>query len=106
MFIENDIWPIHVLRNEAIKEAVEYIKNIKGKKPVVTDAGWWKQAADAIETKGLHLEFGVFEGESLNQVLNRILKDDPKKLSSHFDPIFHKLIDLLLQKSASLRASI
>jgi len=47
-----------------------------------------------------------FEGESLNQVLNRILKDDPKKLSSHFDPIFHKLIDLLLQKSASLRASI
>lgn len=59
-------WPIDVLRDEAIKEAVEYIKSIKGDKPVITDSGWWKQAADAIETNGLHLEFGVFEGESLN----------------------------------------
>jgi NIMA (never in mitosis gene a)-related kinase len=47
-----------------------------------------------------------FEGESLNQVLNKILKEDPKKLSNDFDPIFHKLAELLLQKTASLRASI
>ena len=59
-------WPIDLLRDEAIKEAVEYIKSIKGEKPVVTDSGWWKQAVDSIETKGLYLEFGVFEGESLN----------------------------------------
>lgn len=47
-----------------------------------------------------------FEGESLNQVLNKILKEDPKKLSNDFDPIFHRLTELLLQKTASLRASI
>lgn len=47
-----------------------------------------------------------FEGESLNQVLNKILKEDPNKLSSKFDPIFHQLVDILLQKTASLRGSI
>ena len=47
-----------------------------------------------------------FEGESLNQVLNRILKEEPKKLSKDVNPLFHKLTELLLQKKALLRASI
>ena len=47
-----------------------------------------------------------FEGESLNQVLNRILKEKPRKLSTDIKPIFHRLTELLLQKTASLRASI
>lgn len=47
-----------------------------------------------------------FEGDSLNQVLNKITKTEPAKLSSEFDPVFQKLIDLLLQKNAALRASI
>ena len=47
-----------------------------------------------------------FEGDSLNQVLNKITKEGYKKLSDHFDEIFHHLIDVLLQKNASLRASI
>lgn len=47
-----------------------------------------------------------FEGESLGPVLNKIIREDPKQLSNEFDPIFHKLTELLLQKSASLRASI
>ena len=47
-----------------------------------------------------------FEGDSLNQVLNKITKTEPPKLSDDFQPIFHKLIDLLLQKTASIRASI
>lgn len=37
-----------------------------------------------------------FEGDSLNQVLNKITKANPQKLGEEFDHIFHKLIDLLL----------
>ena len=47
-----------------------------------------------------------FEGDSLNQVLNKITKQGYKELSTDFEPIFHKLVDLLLQKTASFRASI
>jgi NIMA (never in mitosis gene a)-related kinase len=48
-----------------------------------------------------------FEGVSLNEVLNKITKTSPQKLSEEeFAPIFHKLIDLLLHKTASIRASI
>ena len=47
-----------------------------------------------------------FEGDSLNQVLNKITKTEPPKLSDDFSPIFHKLVELLLQKTASIRASI
>ena len=37
-----------------------------------------------------------FEGDSLNQVLQKIIKANHAKLGQNFDPIFHKLIDLLL----------
>jgi NIMA (never in mitosis gene a)-related kinase len=47
-----------------------------------------------------------FEGDSLNQVLSKITKVNHQKISEEYDPVFHRLIDLLLQKSASLRASI
>jgi hypothetical protein len=59
-------WPFQKLRDEAINEAVEYIKNIKGKKPIVTGDGWWIEAINHINKKGLCLEFGVWEGESIN----------------------------------------
>lgn len=47
-----------------------------------------------------------FEGDSLNHVLNSIIKQKPKKLPKEFSPLFQQLVDLLLQKQANLRASI
>lgn len=47
-----------------------------------------------------------FQGESLKLVLHNITNVQYEKLPSDFDPIFHRLIEVLLQKSASLRASI
>ena len=47
-----------------------------------------------------------FEGDSLNQVLNKITKVNYQQLGDDWDEIFHKLIDVLLQKQASIRASI
>lgn len=47
-----------------------------------------------------------FQGESLNTVLHKITKTDPAQLPKEFDPIFQRLIDMLLQKNAQLRASI
>jgi serine/threonine protein kinase len=37
-----------------------------------------------------------FEGDSLNQVLNKITKVNHQNLGEEFDPLFHRLIDLLL----------
>lgn len=37
-----------------------------------------------------------FEAGNLNKVLHKITKEKYKDLPSHFDPIFHKLIDMLL----------
>jgi len=37
-----------------------------------------------------------FEGDSLNQVFHKITKLNYTKLSESFDPIFHKLLELLL----------
>jgi len=59
-------WPFEKLREEAIDEAVEYIKKLKGPKPAVIGTGWWKQALTEIKVKGLCLEFGVWKGDSLN----------------------------------------
>ena len=47
-----------------------------------------------------------FEGDSLNAVLHQITKANPSKLSKNYDPLFHRLVDLLLHKQANLRASI
>jgi len=54
------------LMMESTDEAVDYIKNIKGYRPVVTFEGWWLEAAHHITEKGLCLEFGVYRGESIN----------------------------------------
>jgi len=63
---DNIQWPFQKLRDEAINEAVEYIKNIKGKKPIITLDGWWVEAVNHINKKGLCLEFGVWKGNSIN----------------------------------------
>ena len=47
-----------------------------------------------------------FEGDSLNAVLNKITKIKHTRLPEEYDPLFQKLTDNLLQKQASLRASI
>lgn len=47
-----------------------------------------------------------FDGVSLKDVLHQITNVNYQKLPSEFDPIFHKLVEVLLQKQASLRASI
>ena len=47
-----------------------------------------------------------FDGESLKLVLNKITNESYEKIPSDFDPIFHRLVEVLLQKQASLRASI
>jgi len=66
----NTQWAFEKLQDEAINEAVEYIKNLKGKKPVVTSYGWWLEAIHHINKKGLCLEFGVWKGDSINYFSN------------------------------------
>lgn len=74
---------LDILKQESIYEAVEYIKQVKHPKPVVTDDGWWDEALNCIELdeKSLCLEFGVFTGESINYFSNKI----PKKTWYGFD---------------------
>ena len=47
-----------------------------------------------------------FDGESLKLVLHNITNVNYEKLPADFDPIYHRLVEVLLQKQASLRASI
>ena len=47
-----------------------------------------------------------FEGDSLNQVLTLITKSNYPKLPDDIPPLIHQLVDLLLQKTAALRASV
>ena len=58
-------WPVDILCDEAIAESVKYIKKLKYK-PMLYLEGWWTETCNQINTKGLCLEFGVFEGESIN----------------------------------------
>jgi len=57
--------PYDILTDQAIKESVEYIKQFK-KTAMFADHGWWDIALSKINTKGLHLEFGVYTGTSIN----------------------------------------
>lgn len=66
-------WPIDILKEESILESVKYIKNLKYK-PMLYVTGWWIESCNQINTNGLCLEFGVFEGESINYFSN-IIKD-------------------------------
>lgn len=47
-----------------------------------------------------------FDGSSLNQVLHRITKESFRPLPDSVSPIFHHLVEVLLQKTAGLRASV
>jgi hypothetical protein len=58
-------WPMEILRDESIAESVEYIKQLNYK-PMLYIDGWWFETCRQINTKGLCLEFGVFEGASIN----------------------------------------
>jgi hypothetical protein len=65
--------PYDILTDEAIKESVDYIKQFK-KNVMFADHGWWDIALSKINKKGLHLEFGVYKGASLNYFSN-VLKN-------------------------------
>ena len=56
-----------ILYEEAAKESAEYIKKYL-KEVVITDVGWWNIAPSKIEVQGLCLEFGVYEGNSINHM--------------------------------------
>lgn len=49
-----------------------------------------------------------FEGESLSQVVNKIIRDPYRPIdTNHFsEPIFEEILSMLLHKNANLRASI
>ena len=65
--------PYDVLTDEAVKESVKYIKQFK-KNVMFADHGWWDIALSKINKSGLHLEFGVYKGNSLNYFSN-VLKN-------------------------------
>ena len=54
-----------VLAEEAANESADYIRPYI-KEAIITDTGWWNVALEKIEIDGLHLEFGVYKGESIN----------------------------------------
>jgi hypothetical protein len=56
-----------VLHDEAARESADYVRQYI-KDAVITDVGWWNVAASKIEVKGLCMEFGVYEGLSLNHL--------------------------------------
>tara|TARA_R110000822_G_scaffold307112_2_gene433837 strand:+ start:2932 stop:3567 length:636 start_codon:yes stop_codon:yes gene_type:complete len=66
-------WAAEILREESIIESVQYIKQLDYK-PMLCGYGWWIESCNQINTKGLCLEFGVFEGESIN-FLSNLVKD-------------------------------
>ena len=48
-----------------------------------------------------------FEGESLSQVVHKIIELPYEPLDeTRFDPVFHEILTMLLNKNAFLRASI
>tara|TARA_E500000318_G_scaffold101655_1_gene105292 strand:+ start:4514 stop:5176 length:663 start_codon:yes stop_codon:yes gene_type:complete len=61
--------PYDILTDQAIKESVEYIKKFK-KTAMFADHGWWDIALSKINKNGLHLEFGVYTGTSINYFSN------------------------------------
>jgi len=54
-----------VLAEEAANESADYIRPYI-KEAIITDTGWWNVALEKIEIDGLHLEFGVYRGESID----------------------------------------
>ena len=54
-----------ILYEEAAKESAVYIKKYLNE-VIITDVGWWNIAVLKTEVEGLCLEFGVYDGSSLN----------------------------------------
>jgi hypothetical protein len=57
--------PYNILYTEAVKESAEYIKNFLHE-AIICDNGWWDVALDNIVENKLCLEFGVYNGDSIN----------------------------------------
>jgi hypothetical protein len=68
---KNIKWIIDVLKEQSILESAEYVKQLEYK-PMLYETGWWIESCNQINTEGLCLEFGVFEGESINFFSNFI----------------------------------
>jgi hypothetical protein len=64
-------WLEDIIREQSILESVDYIKQLKYK-PLLYKDGWWIETCNQINTKGLCLEFGVFEGNSINFFSNNL----------------------------------
>jgi len=62
--------PFDILYAEACKESAEYIKKFLND-AVVCEKGWWDIALDNIIENKLCLEFGVYDGRSLNYFSNK-----------------------------------
>jgi hypothetical protein len=57
--------PFDILYTEAVKESAEYIKNFLHE-AIVCESGWWDVALNNIVENKLCLEFGVYNGNSIN----------------------------------------
>ena len=77
-------WPLDHLRDEAIQEALAYIKNLKQRKPIITFEGYWTEAVNRLELDGLCLEFGVWKGYSINFFARHL----PKRIFYGFDSFY------------------
>jgi hypothetical protein len=62
--------PFDILYAEAVKESAEYIRNFLND-AVICEKGWWDIALDNITENKLCLEFGVYDGRSLNYFSNK-----------------------------------
>lgn len=72
-----------LLRIEAIKRSAKYLKKYV-KTAIFCEEGWWRIALNKIKNNGLCLEFGVFEGRSLNYFSNY----SPEKNWHGFDSFY------------------
>ena len=63
--------PFDILYEKAVKESAEYIKNFLNES-IICENGWWNIALEKINKGGLCLEFGVYEGKSLNYFSNKL----------------------------------
>jgi hypothetical protein len=63
--------PYEFLRREAVEESVKYIKPFLNE-VIICEGGWWNIALEKINKNGLCLEFGVYEGESINYFSDKL----------------------------------
>jgi len=58
-----------LLYEEAARDSAEYIRKFINDS-IITDGAWWDVASKKIEVDGLCLEFGVYDGTSINYFSN------------------------------------